>query len=785
MRLVYIAIGWAIGIFLASQLPNFAPSAWLFMALGFGLLAYANRMRYGWRWLMITLIALSLGAWRYASSPHTTDIAQYNQQGQIGISVIGEVIALPDMRDDRQQIRLNTIQVVRGDIVTETSGQILVILPPNADVRYGDMLKVTGELLTPQTFDSFSYADFLARTGVYSIMEKTSFQVLSRGGGSPIIHTLADIRAFVDKTIATALPEPASGLLIGILLGDERHIAPELRESFQITGTSHIIAVSGFNMVIVASVVQHLLMWLIPNRRWASLWLALLVMGIYTALTGANAAILRAALMTSLLLIGKTLNRNTYVPASLAFVVMVMSLVTPTVFWDVSFQLSFAAVLGLSVFVTPLQRAFNSGVRQIFPQSAAHSLSNWLTEPLIVTLAAQITTTPIILANFGTFSLVAIPVNLLVIPVQSYLLILGILAVGMAWLPMVSMALFWLAYLLLGWTIGIVRLFAQLPFADVEWRLDPRLALVLYICLIGVIMMTALQSRLWKGFLDTLRSKFLRSISFFGAVGALVILGGGIISQPDGKLHVWFLTIGHNNAVLIQTPSGAHILVDGGSYPSQLLTALGDKLPFDDQTIEMLIITQPDDFDTRALTSVLDRYQVGITLWHGQPSLSDVQIELDKRLREYERVVVADGYSAILNDGTKIEVLHPIKNAELSPDYDDNTLVIRLSYGDISFLLTGDLSQEAQTDILTRGVYAPSTVMQLPKHAGARTLDSDFLAMVAPSVVVVHADPANRLGDPNEDTLSLLGDIPLWRTDTQGVIHFWTDGKKLWAQASK
>jgi len=147
-------------------------------------------------------------------------------------------------------------------------------------------------------------------------------------------------------------------------------------------------------------------------------------------------------------------------------------------------------------------------------------------------------------------------------------------------------------------------------------------------------------------------------------------------------------------------------------------------------------------------------------------------------------VVVSDGYSAMLNDGTKIEILHPIKNAELSPDYDDNTLVIRLSYGDVSFLLTGDLSQEAQTEMLARSVYAPSTVMQLPKHAGARTLDSDFLAMVAPSAVVVHADPANRLGDPNKDTLSLIGEIPLWRTDEQGVIHFWTDGKKLWAQGT-
>lgn len=785
MRLVYVAIGWAIGIFFGSVLPTINPIWWVGMALGFVILAYANRTRYTWRWILIGCVAFALGASRYASIPKTSDVAGYNQQGGIGISIIGEVVALPDVRDNRQLIRLNAIQVVRGDLVDETSGQVLVIAPPNADIRYGDMLKATGELITPQSYDTFSYADYLARAGVFSMMDKTSIQILSRGGGSPFIHTLADIRARVSEMIIHALPQPASGLLIGILLGDERHLSPEIQDAFSSTGTSHIVAISGFNMVIVASVVQNLLTWLFPSRRWLVLWLALGVMGIYTALAGANPAVLRAALMTGVLLIGQTLRRNTFVPASLAFVVLLMSFITPTVFWDASFQLSFAAVLGLSLFVTPLQRAFNSGVRQIFPQSAAQSLSNWLTEPLIVTIAAQITTTPIILASFGRFSLVALPVNLLIIPVQSYLLILGVFSVGIGFLaPVIGQILFWLTYLFLSYTISMVRIFAQIPFADVEWRLDPRLALLFYIILIGVMMMSAIQPRFWRVFIQTIRSKFARSISFFGAVGVVMLMGGAVISRPDGMLHVWFLTMGHNNAILIQTAGGAHILVDGGSYPSQLLTALGDRLPFDDTTIEMLILTQPDDFDNRAALNMLDRYDVGVVLWHGQQSFSDVQINLDERLNNYDRQTVSAGYSATLSDGTIIEILHP-STGELSPDFDDNTMVIRLVYGDVSFLLTGDLSQEAQREMLINGVFVPSTVMQLPKHGGARTLSRDFLEMVAPSVVVVHADPANRLGDPNEDTLSLLGEIPLWRTDEQGVIHFWTDGERLWAQGDE
>ncbi|MDX2079142.1 MAG: ComEC/Rec2 family competence protein, partial [bacterium] len=772
--------------FIASHLPNFPPTAWLIMALGFFLLTWANRATIGWRWALISLVAFSIGGWRYASLPQTSDVAQYNQQGGIGISVIGEVIALPNMRDTRQLIRLNAIQVVRGDIVDETSGVVLVVAPPNADIAYGDMLKVTGELITPQTFDTFSYADYLARTGVFSIMDKTTVQVLSRGGGSPFIRTLADIRATVSNTILRALPEPASGLLIGMILGDEQHIAPDVSDAFSATGTSHIIAISGFNMVIVAGVVQSILTWLMPNRRWWVLWIALAVMGIYTTLAGANAAVLRAALMTSVLLIGQTLRRNTYVPASLAFVVLVMSFITPSVFWDVSFQLSFAAVLGLSVFVPPLQRAFNSGVRQILPQSTAQTLSNWLTEPLIVSIAAQITTMPIILANFGRFSLVALPVNLLIVPIQAYLLILGVIAVGIGivWIPFLSHILFWLTYLLLNWTIGMVRLFASLPFADVDWRLDPRLALLFYVGLVGGLIMTATQPRFWRIFIGTIQSKFIQSMSFFGALGVVLLIGGGIISRPDGKLHVWFLTMGHNNAVLIQTPDGAQILVDGGSYPSRLLTALGDTLPFYDQTIEMLIVTQPDDFDTRAILDVLGRYEVGISLWHGQGSESEIQSALDSGLQASQRVTAKAGYSATFSDGTRIEVLNPT-NAELSPDFDDNTIVLRVIYGDISFLLAGDLSAETQSEMINNGVYAPSTVLQMPKHGGARTLVSDFLDMVAPSVVVLQADPANRLGDPSEDTLSLLGNIPLWRTDLQGVIHFWTDGERLWAQGDE
>ncbi|MEO0563415.1 MAG: hypothetical protein AAF125_15000, partial [Chloroflexota bacterium] len=138
---------------------------------------------------------------------------------------------------------------------------------------------------------------------------------------------------------------------------------------------------------------------------------------------------------------------------------------------------------------------------------------------------------------------------------------------------------------------------------------------------------------------------------------------------------------------------------------------------------------------------------------------------------------------AELSDGTVIEVLGPSETPTLTDNLDDNPLVLRVSYGDVSFLLTGDLSAEGQASLLDDGVYPLATVLQLPQHATARAFDERFITETQAQLYLLHNDVANRRGDPNPDTLDMLNkDIPLYRTDEDGAVQVTTDGNRLWVK---
>jgi competence protein ComEC len=340
--------------------------------------------------------------------------------------------------------------------------------------------------------------------------------------------------------------------------------------------------------------------------------------------------------------------------------------------------------------------------------------------------------------------------------------------------------LYWFDLILLSWTISVVQLFARLPFAEVEFRVDPRLIALFYAIVIGGALMRATQPAWALSLGHFIRRRAIVATTLFAGVAIFILTGAVALSRPDNNLHVWFLDVGSGNGVLVQTPRGAQMLVDGGSFPSRLLTAIGDRLPFNDSEIEVLAITQPDEFDIGALIAVLERYDIGVALTNGQPNLGTTYVQIEDMLAVHEVVSVRAGYTIETDDGVRLEVLHPQEQPLLDDSLDDNALVLRLSYGTISFLLTGDLSQDGQAALLEAGEWPLASVMQLPQHGIARSLDTSFLEAAQPQVIVIQTDLANRRGEANPDVLALLGDLPIYRTDEGDTIHFWTDGRELW-----
>ena len=778
MKLIYIVVAWVLGIHIAQAAPQIHTNFWLCgimlcVALGWAFRRSRRLM------LLVAVAALCAGAWRTALLPPSSEIAAYN--GSAG-TITGIVAAEPDVRDDRILLRVDAENIFVQNHSQTTSGFALVEAERIARIAFGDRIRATGRLEMPPSWDTFSYAEYLKRQGIFSRMPNAAVEVISAGHGNPIQSLLIELKQSVKRNIGDVLPDPQASLLTGILTGDESGISAELAEEFSRVGASHVIAISGFNMVIVSAIVFRMILALSGGDKPFAGFCAVAIIFVYAIFVGGSPGVMRAALMSSLVIAGDLLGRRTYKPASLAFAALIL-LSDPAVLHDLGFQLSFCAVLGLVLFADPISLGLKRLLQRILPRRFALPLHELLAEPLVATLAAQITTLPLTILYFGKLALVALPVNLLIVPAQAALLVLGLVAVAVyVFAPALGTLLLWADMLFLSWTIGVVRAFAQLEFAEMVVDLDGRVIQAFYILLIG----GAIMKDARPPFLQELLALMRRRIVVVGMAGsafaAIALMLAMLLSRSDGRLHVWLLDLGHSNAVLMQSPGGAHILVDGGRFPARLLTALGDRLPFYDREIELLAITHPDAWDISALNQVLERYEIGAALYHGQPNRGEVFEKIVEKLetKQIDVVHVRAGYRIQLEDGLIMDVLHPPAPPAITDNLHDSALVLRVSYGSASFLLTSDLGLEGQRELLSRGASPAATVLQLPQHATRSSLDADFLRHVQPQLAMVQIDAANLRGDPDPDTLAALGDdVLVLRTDELGTIHISSDGVEL------
>ncbi|MBN1284256.1 MAG: ComEC/Rec2 family competence protein [Anaerolineae bacterium] len=794
MTLVYLTLAWCAGLVLASLTAAASPAWWIIAGLA-GVGIWLVRRVPARRFVFLCLLAAALGALRYdaarpAAYADENHLAAFNDTGWVTFT--GTVVAPPDVRDRQVNLRVAADWVFDAEtpdweqslLPQPVEGVALVQAPRYGRYAAGDRVEVRGMPHTPPVFDTFSYHDYLARQGVHSVVSYAIVEVT----GSEGAHPLFALREKAQALISGALPEPAASLLTGILLGVESGISPGVRDDFNAVGATHIIAISGFNMSVLALVITRVLEKALPSKR-AAAGAGIVGIAVYTVFVGAGGAVLRAAIMSSLLIVAPLVGRRTYVPASLAFAALCMTAANPFALWDVGFQLSVAAVLGMALFVEPLERGFRRALAPFFATTAVERLLGVLSEPLIVTLAAQVTTIPLLALYFGRLSFASFFVNFLIIPVQTPLMLLGALAVivGLALGPGPALPLFWLDWLFIGWTVAWVRLFARFDWASVAVEVDGRAAALFYAALLAGMVWAAVRPSWLEGIGAALRRRAVR-LGAMGLAAALVALMAiTLAQQPDGRLHVAFLDVGGGHAVFIATPGGAHILVDGGAYPATLLAALGDRMPFWDREIELLVITQPKETQISALPALLERYTVGAVLTTGQPGGGADWQALQAALADTATVEAAAGYTATWSDGVSLAVLHPAARPAEADEPNEYGMALRLSYGDAAFLLMPDLVDAAETAMVRSGQPLRATVLQLAFQGSAQATGKRFLEAVDPQAAVVQVGVGNRQGYPAPEVLEKLEarGVPLFRTDRSGAIDITTDGRTLWIATAR
>jgi len=362
-------------------------------------------------------------------------------------------------------------------------GLVLLNVLPYPEYHYGQRLLVMGELQEPRMATrpgEFDYRAYLKRKGIFVLMREPLVRVLPGQTGNPVLQMLLAFRDRCKAVLLRELPEPQASIAVGVLLGLQSSIPDDIYNTFSDTGTSHILVVSGWNFTIVATMLAGLTTRLRLGRG-ATFWLAMVVLWSYAFFVGPTGTVLRAAVMASLVVLARSIDRQSE-PWTLLFVACwALTLHDPNTLWDLGFQLSALATASLFAFGKPVE----AWLRRCPPFT--WSALEWATEALTATLAAQILALPIILYQFGNLSLIAPLANILLVPAVPYAMLLGTVALiaGLIWLPLGQ----WLAlvvWLPLSWLTEGARLLAQLPYAALQLPPFPLwLLLGYYIIVVG------------------------------------------------------------------------------------------------------------------------------------------------------------------------------------------------------------------------------------------------------------------------------------------------------------
>ena len=683
-------------------------------------------------------------------------------------------------RDGHQSATLSTPSGASPGFV------VAATLPRYPEVIPGDRVEVDGQI-RPRP-DS-AYGEYLARIGAVGTLTARKLEI----GPAPtdLGRRLEDLRHGAGDALARVLPEPEAGLAAGILIGLRDRVDRDLAAAFTTAGVSHVVAISGWNIAIVAAAIGAIAGRL--GRRRRSVVTMLAIVG-YVAFAGASASVVRAALMAGVVLLARESGRAGRAAAALGWAVALLLIVDPRLIGDAGFQLSSLATAGLIAWATPLTGWIESAGRGRLP--------HWLAESLGVSLAAQAATLPIVLVSFGRLAILAPLVNLVVVPLVAPAMAVGLVALAggalvLAGAPTIVGALLAAP----GWVIlrildAIVLGAASVPFASLTLAppLDALAAVVSSAGLVGLTVWRRRRPRSGPGGTADLRDPAVRKSTPRSAPNAgqaaqraatmalvisVAVAGGVVAARPASFARVTILDVGQGDGILVEGSNGGRLLIDGGPDPGRLLVALDRRIPPWDRRIDTVILSHPHEDHVAGLALLLDRYHVGRVFEPGMHGPGPGYVAWVARLA-VAGAPVRGGLAAgdrLEVDEITLRVLWPIRGQVPSEPPDGGTGINNVSVvllgqvGSRRFLLMGDVEQAIDPELLAAGL--PQVDLLKVAHHGSKTATTQpFVDAVRPSVAVASAGSDNPYGHPAKATLDRLAaaGARVLRTDRDGTV---------------
>ncbi len=801
LPLIPIFIVYTLGIYFGHfDLPFLPPGCIpLLILLGFWtLLLVMKRTRMG-SWMAFSIFFL-LGVFSiqpYLHPQHTpSHISHFI--GLERISLEGIIDRTPESSRGRTQLLIRSQKVILSNRHIPVDGLLLIFLKEeDRSLQVGDRLRLSCKLYPPRGFHNpggFSYERHLAFERIHTIgflSEEKGWVKLGDGFKNPVTLQVENWRARIREFLNREAHPPASAIFKALVLGEQGDIPEEVKEHFILTGTAHLLAISGDQFGIVALLSFALLIWILKRseflllsisiRKWAA-GLTIPCIVLYAFIAGGGISVIRAAIMVNTFLFSILLDRERNLIHTLALAAFLILIFSPPSLFDVSFQLSFLAVLSILYLVPRLLQEFKQeGISLLLKTSWKKNISKYILLSLLVTGVAMIGTAPFVALHFNRFAPIGFFTNLFIIPWVGFLIVPLSLTASIFSFFFTPFATFLIninSFVTLV-LLRVLAFFASLPFASFFVSTPTVFEIILFYLLFFLVV--------------HIKKRRVARYLFCGLCIVLVIdltfWNLKDLFQKDLRLN--FIDVGHGDSILIEFPKGKRMLIDGGGlYEDRFDIGKNVIAPLlwkkKIRKIDTLVLTHPDPDHLKGLIFIASQFSIGQFWDNGFQTESESYVQLKKILSEKKISTQS------LNEETPPQTINGVEMSVLNPpvwnaiprkvhqqwDLNNSSLVLKLRFKNVSVFLTGDIGKEAEERILRKDYLIRSNILKIPHHGSSSSSSPLFIEKVKPTYAVLSVGERNIGRLPHPEVLKRYERLgaKIFRTDKHGAITVVTDG---------
>lgn len=744
-------------------------------------------------WALLCIVAgaaLALGYVRHRQVLHPTfpsdHLRSVMSEGEL-LYLEGTLEREPEKIAGRSRWVVWSERVWRPTGADEITGSLQITLRhTRREWRYGDRIRFWVRPLIPDPTGNpggFDYPSFLARRQIYVtgyLENDEGVELLARGHPglwSTMEYLRREIRRFMERSFS----QDNGALMKALVVGDMGGISKGVRADFTAAGVNHVLSISGLHVGMLGLVVFFairlvgsfsatlLLRW---NLLKVATFFSFVAVVFYTALAGAMVPTVRSAIMIGVYELAVLLDREEELFSSLAFAALLIGLAWPGVIMDISFQLSFLAVLFIIWGLRRLQIWWPARRRDELPQERSRlrrrlrQVGLYLAVPLLATVG----TGPMIAHHFGHLSWAGFLSNPAVVPLVGFAVVpLGLLIGFFSLLaPGLALPLVWLGERLLSLTHGWVGFFARLPLASTAVPIPNLTEVAALYCLILAFLLVKR-----KGHLIVVLGIF-----------SLGLLADGVYWWRERwnreELRITHLSVGHGDAAVIEFPGSKVLLIDaGGTASGEFDTGEAIVAPFLRSRkilkIDYLVVSHPRVDHYGGMRTIVEEFAPS-ELWSGPGKGKTARYE------DLEEAVKSAGVKRVhLSSRDSCRAIEQVRVCVLYPAEDrtgDSSVVLRLNFGRANFLFAGDIDRRDEKALLQQGADLSSAVIKVPRHGSVTSSTEDFVAAVKPRLAIFSVGHRNPFGLPREEVISRYraAGSEILRTDLDGAIVIETGG---------